>query len=274
MDGSRFDNLAKSVAGASTRRDVVKRFGLAIAGGAASIGLLSGLRSLTSDAAGVCREGREVCRKDGDCCSEVCGPPDSTSRRRCECSLTETLCEDVCCAEGETCEAGECIPPDPTATSTHTATSTATDTPTQTATNTATNTPTDTPTNTATSTATDTPTNTATSTPTDTPTNTPTNTATSTPTETATPTSTSTATNTATNTPTNTATSTSTNTPTNTATSTSTSTPTNTPAPASTATPINCRDIGEICRKNGNCCSGYCGPEDFTRRRRCEAPIG
>lgn len=34
-----------------------------------------------------------------------------------------------------------------------------------------------------------------------------------------------------------------------------------------------CRTSGEVCRKNGECCDGACGPKDGTGRRRCGCSV-
>jgi hypothetical protein len=35
-----------------------------------------------------------------------------------------------------------------------------------------------------------------------------------------------------------------------------------------------CRDLGDICRKPGDCCTGACGPKDAAGRQRCVCPPG
>jgi hypothetical protein len=184
VDGSRFDRLAKDLAGQPSRRSVLKGLGkaaLAAVGIGGPLGTI--VWSRAGDAAG-CRNGGVTCTADAQCCSGECGEPDSRGRRRCGCDEPELACGTFCCQPGELCLNDACQHP----------TSTPTATPTDTPTNTPTNTPTDTPTNTPTNTPTDTATSTTTSTPTNTPTDTPTSTPSNTPTVTRTPTNTPTAT--------------------------------------------------------------------------------
>ena len=86
MDGSRFDDLARAFAGASSRR----RFLGGLAAGA--VGLI-GRR--TAEGAS-CREVGTVCTSNGNCCSQLCGAPDKTARRRCECSAGFATCNGDC----------------------------------------------------------------------------------------------------------------------------------------------------------------------------------
>jgi hypothetical protein len=104
VDGSRFDQLAKTMAGGS-RRTVLKA-GLGAALGAA----LGGIGIGGADAAKLRRVG-EICRKNGDCASHACLPKDRTGRRRCGECLTAADCvapagNDQC--YGATCVAGFC----------------------------------------------------------------------------------------------------------------------------------------------------------------------
>lgn len=92
MDGSRFDQLTRSLAG-SSRRSLLSA---ALGGALAAVGL--------ADAADAARKRRagEVCRKNGDCASNVCGPKDSHGRRRCSC-----LTANDCTAPGQ-CQVAAC----------------------------------------------------------------------------------------------------------------------------------------------------------------------
>jgi hypothetical protein len=125
VDGNRFDELAKALGGSASRRTVLRA--LVGAAGAGILGVI-GWGGGRGDAAETCRNGGEVCRKHGDCCSGTCGPQDRTGRRRCVAVPTPTAT--------------------PTSTATPTATPTSTPTPTETATPTSTPTATSTPTET------------------------------------------------------------------------------------------------------------------------------
>jgi hypothetical protein len=151
MDDSRFDQLAKNLAGELPRRSFRKQLGkvaVAAIGIGGPIGTV--LWSRAGDAA-ACRNGGVSCLDDGHCCSGECGEPDG---RRCACAEPQFACGARCCNAGDICAEGACRTPTPLATDTPTTT------PTSTATDTPTNTPTNTPTSTATNTPTDTPTNT------------------------------------------------------------------------------------------------------------------
>jgi hypothetical protein len=88
MDDRRFDELTRTLAGVSSRRSVLK----ALSGGAlAAAGTLIGVNR-----AGACRPVTSICRKNGDCCSNNCGPRDITGRQRCACPSGQTLCDGAC----------------------------------------------------------------------------------------------------------------------------------------------------------------------------------
>ena len=149
MDGNRFDDLARALAGIRTRRGVLRAIGVALGVGVAGAVVLDD----DSDAAQVCRPGGTICSKNGDCCSNDCNPRDNTGRRYCACQAPLAPCgAHGCCKAGEVCVNGSCVIPSPTPTPTNTPTETATNTPTNTPTETATNTPTNTPPETATTT--------------------------------------------------------------------------------------------------------------------------
>lgn len=85
MDGTRFDRLTKTLA-TSSRRSVVKT-GLGTMLGLA----LAGIGRSGADAA-VLRQIGQICRKNGDCASDVCLPKDGAGRRRCGECLTAADC--------------------------------------------------------------------------------------------------------------------------------------------------------------------------------------
>ena len=78
MDHTRCDSIARAIAGAKSRRDVLRAFFVGSVAGVAAISM----RTATS-AAGKCRQGEAVCRKNEDCCTNECLPPDQFGRQRC-----------------------------------------------------------------------------------------------------------------------------------------------------------------------------------------------
>lgn len=79
MDGSRFDTVARALAGGGSRRSLMKAaFGAAV-GGAVTVALSEETAAARKRVVG------EVCRKNGDCASDVCGPKDRYGRKRCAC---------------------------------------------------------------------------------------------------------------------------------------------------------------------------------------------
>jgi hypothetical protein len=109
MDGNRFDDLARLLAGGRTRRGVLRGFGLAAGLGAV------GAVAPDGGAATTCRPGGAICRKPDECCSGTCGPKDATGRERCACAAGTTPCgTSACCGAGQLCIAGTCRQPTPT----------------------------------------------------------------------------------------------------------------------------------------------------------------
>src|SRR5688572_22079944 len=86
MEGQRFDEIARTFAKSSSRREALRRFGAVAAG--AGLALLG--RGRTEAAA--CRGEGAVCREHANCCSGTCGPKNQTGRRTCICDAGETLC--------------------------------------------------------------------------------------------------------------------------------------------------------------------------------------
>lgn len=94
MEGQRFDDLTRSVAGIS-RRNALRL----LAGGA-----LGGLATLLDrDGAAACRRIRRACTRDGQCCSGRCDP----KRGRCQgsCRNGQKLCNGRCIAKSAACDA-------------------------------------------------------------------------------------------------------------------------------------------------------------------------
>jgi hypothetical protein len=86
MDGSHFDNLARSFATSSTRR----RFFAGL------VGVAAGLVGRGGAGAANCRAAGQICREHTNCCSNRCGPTDSTGRRRCACPSGSVECNGKC----------------------------------------------------------------------------------------------------------------------------------------------------------------------------------
>jgi hypothetical protein len=111
VDGTRFDELVKSIAGRQNRRVIIRR-GLVVVGSAVATIIR---RAGSGEAAARCRSGGNICRKNGDCCSGACGPSDATGRQRCACTTAETAacCSGGLCVPGGTlCCYGICAPND------------------------------------------------------------------------------------------------------------------------------------------------------------------
>lgn len=100
MDGNRFDSLARAAAAAPTRRALL---------GAALGALGSAVFGSRADAARLRNPG-EICRKNGDCATDACGPKDRYGRRRCLCNgaadCPQPNAGDPC--RTSTCVAGVC----------------------------------------------------------------------------------------------------------------------------------------------------------------------
>ncbi len=90
MDQNRFDSIAKRVATSTSRRSLLK------AGGAAAVGAIAGLFGNKGSIAATLRGPGVVCRKNGDCVSGICGAPDFSGRRKCECAPNQVICGSKC----------------------------------------------------------------------------------------------------------------------------------------------------------------------------------
>ena len=105
MDGNRFDDLTRTLAGARSRRGILRLIGLAFAA--------AGTIPRGADAA-VCRPNGSLCRKPGECCSGAC-MPDATGRGRCACAAGTVACASGCCPicevspNGTACPGGKCF---------------------------------------------------------------------------------------------------------------------------------------------------------------------
>lgn len=122
MDGSRFDELTRSLARTRSRRSLLK---LAIGSLGAAVATRAGATAAT-----VRRGPGSICRNAADCQSGICGPVDRTGRRRCLCPVGQERCNGACldpltvyqsdpkncgscgrrCAAGAVCCNGDCVP--------------------------------------------------------------------------------------------------------------------------------------------------------------------
>ena len=91
MEGKRFDELSRAVAGMASRRGVLR----GIVGGMIA-GIAGGARLRSADAAQVKRKAGEICRKPSECESNLC-VADATGRGRCGCAAGSTTCNGGCC---------------------------------------------------------------------------------------------------------------------------------------------------------------------------------
>ena len=89
VDDSRFDDLAREVAGAPSRRQALRLLGAGIASGLIGLGGAAQAR-----AARRCRQVGAKCKQSTDCCVGTC-------------------CAGVCCADGQICQGGRCVDPPP-----------------------------------------------------------------------------------------------------------------------------------------------------------------
>jgi hypothetical protein len=81
MEDARFDDLTRELAVSRSRRSLVKSAFGAMFGGTLAV---AGVHGASAAARG--RAPAEICRKDGDCASGLCGPVDRMGRRRCLCA--------------------------------------------------------------------------------------------------------------------------------------------------------------------------------------------
>ncbi len=109
MDGDRFDQFTRVLAGDRTRRSTLKLLAGGIAAGVAGV-------FKTGDALGAvrCRKAQQVCRKDAECCSGDCSPLDRFGRGRClcgtgaDCPTPSSGCKSAICTNGICSEANAC----------------------------------------------------------------------------------------------------------------------------------------------------------------------
>jgi uncharacterized protein YndB with AHSA1/START domain len=105
MEGQRFDDIARTLAGGLSRRTVVRRIGAVAAG--AGLALLGRGRG----EAATCRGVGLTCREHANCCSRNCGPKNSTGRRTCaacgpgeeDCGIFDVKCCPIGSCFTETC---------------------------------------------------------------------------------------------------------------------------------------------------------------------------
>ena len=98
MDGSRFDDLARSLVVSGSRRRLIAGLGAALA--AFGVGRTE---------AAACRAPGRTCREHANCCSGVCGPKDATGRRTCQCQSAADCPATPGECHAPTCEAGACV---------------------------------------------------------------------------------------------------------------------------------------------------------------------
>jgi len=94
MDDRRFDQLARALGGASTRRRAL----------AALAGIAAGLGAAGKDA-----EAKKGRRK----CDPACPAGQTCRQGACTCDNGGTVCGASCCADGQTCQSGTCADPLP-----------------------------------------------------------------------------------------------------------------------------------------------------------------
>ncbi len=97
MDGNRFDDLARSFAGRSSRRRII---GVLLGALGASLGHSAGAAALSPVGA--------LCNRDSACASGLCGARDRTGRRRCRCVSAENCPAPSNKCDTATCSAGVC----------------------------------------------------------------------------------------------------------------------------------------------------------------------
>jgi hypothetical protein len=90
MDSSRFDELTKALATATSRRQALKAIGAALGGalGFSRIGV----------AFAKCHNPGHNCEENSTCCSHLC-------------CIAAGQREGVCCASGQVCQNGACVTP-------------------------------------------------------------------------------------------------------------------------------------------------------------------
>ena len=110
MDDRRFDTLSRTLADRRTRRTLLTRAAIAIAGGVGAASLAGGEAHA---ARATCRNAGGSCTRNAQCCSGVCltGRDVPRGRRnRCFACPADTLtCGATCCPAGSACIDGACV---------------------------------------------------------------------------------------------------------------------------------------------------------------------
>ncbi len=102
MDGSRFDDITRRFATSTSRRSLIKS---ALAAVVASV---AGTTSADSSSAATLRRAvGVVCSSNSNCASGICGSPDFTGRRRCQCKVGSD-CPSPGGCQSATCSSGVC----------------------------------------------------------------------------------------------------------------------------------------------------------------------
>ena len=96
MDGQRFDRFTVAVASLISRRSLLRTLAGVAAAALAGSTKATGARAATTRAPG------EICRKNSECASGLCGPRDATGRQRCLCQSAND------CGSGKVCTSGTC----------------------------------------------------------------------------------------------------------------------------------------------------------------------
>lgn len=113
MDHVRFDELTKKLARGITRRETLRRLGLA------SGALAAGLLGREEADATTCREIGQLCRENANCCNEtLCERDGGRGRKFCTCPEERDCGPDKCCDPGEYCDGTFCRSIVPTQTQT------------------------------------------------------------------------------------------------------------------------------------------------------------
>lgn len=106
MEGRKFDDLTRSLAASTTRRQTITRIGAGVVVFAATALGRTGAEAAT------CREPGALCRGNGDCCNGNCGSKNYFGRRTCQCNNNGgEYCDGKCCGTTGMCINGDCVYP-------------------------------------------------------------------------------------------------------------------------------------------------------------------